>query len=95
MSYEPRDATIEDHQDDSYGACVICRWYRPHTDDEWTLVPYPCAVALLRDGIADAESEVIAALEELDKVATWSALNRPEYPRLRAALDSFYAGKRT
>lgn len=33
--------------------------------------------------------ELIDAVLELDKVATWSALNRPEYPRLRAAIDAY------
>jgi len=33
------------HEDDSYGSCVICRSYVPHTDEEIVLVPWPCAAA--------------------------------------------------
>lgn len=35
--------------------------------------------------------EVVEAVLELDRYATWSALNRPEYPRLRAAIDALRA----
>jgi hypothetical protein len=47
VSLHPRDPTVEDHEDDSYGACVICREYRPHTDEEFNLVRFPCAVVRL------------------------------------------------
>lgn len=98
VNYEPRDPTVEDHQDDSYGGCVICHWYRPHTDEEFIKVPYPCAVARERDRAStytptvfrSAEKDVIDALIELDKYATWSALGRPEYAALREALDRLY-----
>jgi hypothetical protein len=32
------------HEDDSYGACTICREWVPHTEDEYVTVPFPCAV---------------------------------------------------
>ena len=32
------------HEDDSYGSCVTCREYIHHTEDEWRMVPFPCAV---------------------------------------------------
>ena len=35
------------HEDDSYGSCVLCRQYVPHTDEDYTLVPWPCPTARL------------------------------------------------
>lgn len=44
------------HKDDSYGNCIICREWVPHTDDEYVLVEFPCPTVLLA-----AERERIAA----------------------------------
>lgn len=45
------------HADDSYGNCITCREFTPHSDRDTTLVPYPCAPALIRDGFAARPSE--------------------------------------
>lgn len=38
------------HADDSYGGCVICREYVPHTDDEYIQVRFPCPAYRLEHG---------------------------------------------
>jgi hypothetical protein len=43
----------------------------------------------LPEGLDVARQRVIDRLIELDRVATWSALNRPEYKPLREALDEY------
>jgi hypothetical protein len=35
------------HEDDSYGSCVVCMSYVPHSDMAYERVPFPCAVAIL------------------------------------------------
>jgi hypothetical protein len=30
------------HVEDGHGGCVICRFYVPHTDDEYVVVQWPC-----------------------------------------------------
>jgi hypothetical protein len=35
------------HEDDSYGGCVICCTYIPHTDGEYEGVSFPCPTVLL------------------------------------------------
>ena len=47
------------HEDDSYGACVICYEYQPHTDMEYNKVAWPCAVVRARES-----AETLAALRE-------------------------------
>lgn len=36
-----------EHTDDSYGGCVICSYYVPHTDDERVQPAWPCPVGRL------------------------------------------------
>ena len=52
------------HADDSYGACVICREYVPHTDDETVGVAWPCPTVRLERLRSLAKSG-----------ASWSHLN--------------------
>ena len=56
------------HEDDSYGACVICREYVPHTDDDTTLVAWPCPTVRL----AAAEAEI-----KQIRMALWLACPHP------------------
>lgn len=51
------DYTHGEHVDDSYGACVVCREYVPHTDDETTAVAFPCAPVRLRAALAPRPPE--------------------------------------
>lgn len=45
-------AAISEHQDDSYGSCVVCREYVAHTDDDHRLVAWPCPTVRLRAALA-------------------------------------------
>ena len=70
------------HEDDSYGACVVCREYIPHTDDETRLVPFPCAVALLEQAAIRSES---AGTLDVERLA--DAYNAYSWPRLPKGTD--------
>lgn len=80
-SHADQAAIEADHVDDSYGTCVVCRLWVPHTDDETVGVPWPCPAAALSDAEADAE-RLAEALESLlrrlwghpDEVAARAAL---------------------
>lgn len=47
------------HEDDSYGACVLCREYVPHTDDETVLVNWPCPSERLRVNHAELQTALL------------------------------------
>jgi hypothetical protein len=53
------------HEDDSYGDCIICREWVPHTDDDHVKVRFPCAVVR-----ADkAEAALAAASADAERLA--------------------------
>lgn len=37
------------HVDDSYGGCVTCMEYVPHTDDDYERVAFPCPASKVPD----------------------------------------------
>jgi hypothetical protein len=60
---------LSDHEDDSYGACVICREYVPHTDDEFLGVRFPCPTVRLAAIEVAAPPAATPALDVLRAVA--------------------------
>jgi hypothetical protein len=58
---------------------------------ENAIVAIEMEAASSSDELRAAAQELVDALLELDNVATWSALGRPEYPRLRTAIDAYRA----
>jgi hypothetical protein len=60
------NAPLEAHVDDSYGACVICHEYVPHTDAGYITVAWPCPpvrLAARRDAVS--VQELARALREV------------------------------
>lgn len=45
--WKPSTVPFEAHEDDSYGQCVVCRVYVPHTDEEYLTEPFPCPTVRL------------------------------------------------
>lgn len=81
------------HQDDSYGNCVICKEYVPHTDDESFAVAFPCAVvrlAALSEAVPEERRETAARAGEcrhcpvLSHTTEWHEAHY-SYPRRAAA----------
>ena len=79
-----------EHVDDSYGGCVICRLYIPHTDDETRMVSYPCAV--VREAELKQELEAALLVEKSLSAMVDSASDDIEKLRgtLKAILDVAY-----
>ena len=54
----------DEHADDSYGSCVLCRKYVPHTDDDTVKVAWPCPAARL----AAKDAEIAALKAEVERL---------------------------
>jgi hypothetical protein len=85
--WKPSTVPFEAHEDDSYGQCVVCRVYVPHTDGEYLKEPFPCPTVRLDrppeplDDLAMQEA-LLEARTERDRLTA-------ENERLRADLATF------
>jgi hypothetical protein len=79
------------HEDDSYGACTICREWVPHTEDEYVTVPFPCAV--VRADKAEAALAALADANHADEQTFYRV--KAERDKAEAALDSAQARARS
>ena len=98
----PHEHDVSDpaeHLDDSYGGCVICRYYIPHTDDEYVSVPYPCPTVRLSGlqqeayvaGVAAAHAEHEIVSDVLERLGQEVDAARAETKRLRVVLQEIDA----
>lgn len=53
--YQGRCWCVDIHEDDSYGACTVCRHWISHTEDTYVGVAFPCPTYKLAQLKRDAE----------------------------------------